>query len=138
MNVAADPREQSLSTVIVVGTCTAMIGKIVVFASLLLIMISNQAASQVCSFADEELLKQRRLRGLRASILAQLGLTEAPIVNKTAPSPGIMEAYKAISEANPVLERARDQKCQNNDFYAHPVNSFVGTMVPVPINAEGQ
>ena len=103
-----------------------------------LLLVSRHVASQVCSAANEALLKQRRMQSLRSVILAQLGMTEPPPVGeKRPPSPEIMEAYRAITEANLARKRVRDQTCRDRDFYAHPINSFVGTLTPLPINTEG-
>ena len=113
-----------------------MLRKILGLVSLLL--VSRHVASQVCSAANEELLRQRRLQNLRSTILAQLGMTEAPVVDrKLPPSPEILEAYQAITEASLARQRVRDKTCQDRDFYASPVNSFVGNMTPLTINTEG-
>lgn len=110
------------------------------FALLLLLsLIIKVAVPQLCSVQDEELLKRRRVQGLRAHILAQLGMKEPlPIMNATTPKPEILEAYKALTEATEARERERE-KCQSDEFlnFAQPVNSFVGTIVPVPISSEG-
>lgn len=113
------------------------IGRLVV-RLLLLSLIAKVTVSQLCSLQDEELLKRRRLQGLRAHILAQLGMKEPlPKVNRTKPSPEILEAYKALTEATASMEREKEKTCQSDEFFAQPINSFVGTMTPVPVNYEG-
>ena len=105
---------------------------------LLLSLIAKIAMSQLCSVQEEEMLMRRRLQGLRAHILAQLGMTEPPPrMNITTPKPEILEAYKALTEATDSIERKKEKTCQSEEFYAQPINSFVGTMTPVPVNYDG-
>ena len=93
---------------------------------------------QSCNLGNAELLRQRRMRTLRASILAQLGLNEqalsTPNVTSTPPSSEtdavVMETYRALRSASASLEREREKKCHSEDFFAKPITSFVGSMTP--------
>ena len=113
------------------------VGKQAVLLLLLLSLIAKVAMSQLCSVQEEEIMMRRRLQSLRVHILAQLGMTEPPPrMNITTPNPEILEAYKALTEATDSREREKE-KCQSEEFYAQPINSFVGTMSTVPVNYDG-
>ena len=94
-------------------------------------MILSSYAIQSCMLNDAELLKQRRLRTLRNSILAQLGISEPPTNIATEPLPeeeSMKDAYIALRSASADLERENERRCHSEDFYAKPVTSFVGTL----------
>lgn len=88
------------------------------------------AATPTCSVTDERILKRRRIQGLRASILAQLGLNELPKINTSQPVPReIQETYDVIVAAGSSLRgAARAQACESREIYAQPVSAFVGSI----------
>ena len=95
--------------------------------------------SQSCNLNNAELLRQRRMRTLRTSIMAQLGLngqptpvpTSTPNVTSAPPnSEAVLETYRALRSASASLERERERKCHSEDFFAKPITSFVGSMTP--------
>ena len=93
---------------------------------------------QSCNLDNAELLQQRRLRQLRANIIAQLGLEEEPTntPNITSAPPSSVELEKAMATWNALrsarasMEREQERKCRSDDFFAKPVTSFVGNMSP--------
>lgn len=98
---------------------------------LLLLSIScllPQAQAQSCSVADEKVLKRRRVEGVRANILNQLGLTEPPAVNRTNVPREILETFNALAAASASLAQERTQSCESNTIYASPVTAFVGSI----------
>lgn len=112
-----------------------------VLAALLLaasILVESQSSS--CNLNDAELVRQRRLRNLKANILAQLGVDISEGINNTIPistasgSPvseeSVRETFEALRSASASLERERERKCRSDDFFAKPVTSFVGVMAP--------
>lgn len=79
--------------------------------------------------ADEEALKTRRIQGLRAHILAQLGLSEPPkMVNFTKPSQEELETFREITAASKKYDSRTQGHCNSAGFFASPINSFVGTV----------
>lgn len=84
-------------------------------------------ASGECS-ADHNLeeLQRLRLEQLKNNILAQLGLTEPPEVIESQPGPTPeVEMYQQLETDY------SDSKCTSGDFFAKPINSFVGILAPV-------
>ena len=83
-----------------------------------------------CSAVDEEVIKQKRIQGLRASILAQLGLTEPPPIPETpvVVPPAVLENFRVVSQMTSLMEREKDKQCNTQEFYAHPITSFVGSI----------
>ena len=112
--------------------------KFIGLAACLLAVCVPSVHPQSCNLNNAELLLQRRLRKLRANIMAQLGLEEEPTgtpnVTSTPPSPVEMEAamatWNALRNAKASMEREQERKCRSDDFFAKPVTSFVGTMSP--------
>lgn len=97
------------------------------------------SSSHLCpATGDGESNKKIRMNALRANILAQLGLTEVPVIrNKTTPSPELMDAYRAITEAERARIRAKQASAQpDRNILALRVNTFTGnfTSNPVPTN----
>lgn len=83
----------------------------------------------------QEEIRELRLEQLRNNILAQLGLTELPppppedAGPPPAPDARILEDYEQLSRAAANSE----PRCMSGDFYAKPINSFVGILSPVPV-----
>lgn len=81
------------------------------------------------SGADEKFLIQRRLQGLRATLLAQLGLENTNItVTNTTVSKEQMDTFIALSEASKSLQEEDQRSCQAEEIYAQPITTFVGTV----------
>ena len=88
----------------------------------------QQSGGCPLSGADEKFLIQRRLQGLRASLLAQLGLTSTSnisMANRTV-SKENMDTFLALSQAADSLEEESDRKCQSEEIYAQPITTIVG------------
>ena len=111
--------------------------KLFLLAVLVAWLLPDHACSQLsCSTGDPKVLQDRRIRALRANILAQLGLSESSVLpNATAPpitpeEQAVMESFNALRRASASLGRERERKCQSDEFFAKPVTSFVGMMEP--------
>lgn len=94
-----------------------------------------------CSAHSPEEIRQLRLEQLKQNILAQLGYTEPPEAPADAgPPPGeqdldvdILDDFEELTSAATDAEA----KCISGDFYAKPVNSFIGVLSPVEGKALG-
>ena len=100
------------------------------FITFVLVTISlSLAIDQQCSIADEKVLRRRRIQGLRASILAQLGFKELPNVNTSIPIPAdIAETFRVITAASGSLGQERSRTCESQETYAQPISAFVGSI----------
>lgn len=100
---------------------------LVLLCGLYFVLANSQPS---CSVADEELMKQKRIQGLRASILAQLGLKEPPPMPETPTvvPQAVLENFRIVSQMTNLMEQERGKQCNSQDFYAHPVTSFVGSI----------
>ena len=88
-------------------------------------------SSSSCLLNDAELMQQRRIQGLRNSILAQLGVSDPGSEASSEPLPGeeeMKETFNALRSASASLEREQERRCNSDDFYAKPVSSFVGVV----------
>ena len=87
----------------------------------------QQQSSCPLSGADEKFLIQRRKQGLRASLLAQLGLgnTNFSTPNRTV-SKEQLDTFFALSQASDSLEEENQKKCQADEIYAQPITTLVG------------
>ena len=108
-----------------VSTCALALLAITSFT----MVFSQQQSSCPLSGADEKFLVERRMQGLRASILAQLGMRElnTPKSNVTV-SKEQMDAFLALTQATNSMEQERDRKCQSEEIYAQPITTIVGTL----------
>lgn len=102
---------------------------------LLTLLISGTLSNQQQCLTPRtiEEIRNLRLEQLKNSILAQLGLTEPPQNSSSAPNitvdPTTEEEYnQLVNEGSVSTARCYD------DFYAKPIQSFVGIMSP----AEGK
>ena len=84
--------------------------------------------SQLCSISDEKVLMSRRMQGLRASILAQLGLQEPPIRPNVSVPHVIRETFAALTEATGSLAQERSRVCESEEIFAQPITAFVGSI----------
>lgn len=99
---------------------------------------NENCTSCTASHTPEE-LRQLRLEQLKQNILAQLGYTEPPVVPADAGPPpaagdldiGILDDYEELTSTTAASSEA---KCISGDFYAKPINSFIGVLSPVEGN----
>ena len=100
---------------------------LVLFCGLHFALANSQPS---CSAADEEMMRQKRIQGLRANILAQLGLSEPPPVPTTpmVVPQAVLENFRVVSQMTNLMEQERDKQCNSQEFYAHPITSFVGSI----------
>lgn len=108
------------------------------FLSLQLLLCAateDNAECTSCSNHSPEEIRQLRLDHVKQNILAQLGYTEPPEVPDDAPPPeeistDILDDFEELTSAAADSEA----KCISGDFYAKPINSFVGVLSPVEGN----
>lgn len=85
-----------------------------------------------------EELRQLRLEHLKTNILAQLGFTEPPMIpppeEETASTPQELDSDIVDSYNQLESDSFTESKCTSGDFFAKPINSFVGVLSP----AEGK
>ena len=100
---------------------------LVLLCGLHFVLASSQPS---CSATDEEMMKQKRIQGLRANILAQLGLTEPPPIPETpmVVPKSVLENFRVVSQMTNLMEQERGKQCNVQEFYAHPITSFVGSI----------
>ena len=82
-----------------------------------------------------EEIRKLRLEQLKQNILAQMGYTEPPTVPADAGLPpaldgNILDDFEELTAAAATSE----ERCISGDFYAKPINSFIGVLSP----AEGK
>lgn len=106
---------------------------------LLIVLVSLlcRADDNGCTIShDVEILRQLRRDQLKNNILAQLGFTEPPPTmvpppeDPTAEDPDsdIVDSYNQLSDS------FIESKCTSGDFFAKPINSFVGVLSPAEGN----
>ncbi len=93
-------------------------------------VISQSTPQSACplSGADEKFLIQRRMQGLRASLLGQLGITSTNVsipTNLTL-SRDQLDIYSALTQAASSMEAERERRCQSEEIFAQPITTIVG------------
>ena len=75
-------------------------------------------------------LRQLRLEQLRKNILAQIGLTDLPPPPPVEAGPPPEPDLDILSDYEEMVSYATEseEKCISGDFYAKPVNSFIGVL----------
>ena len=92
-------------------------------------VFSQQQSGCPLSGADEKFLIQRRMQGLRANLLAQLGLTSSnvpPSAENVTLTKDQMDAYLALTQAASSVDAERERRCQSDEIYAQPITTIVG------------
>lgn len=113
-----------------ISMATLWLVSLVVFATLF--PCYETVGTGSCSSNDEAILRRRRLQGIRASILAQLGLPE-PLNNSSnttvEPVPAaVSETFDVLAAATNSLEKEKTRMCESESSYAQQISSFVGTI----------
>ena len=136
-NAGASTSKQASKRATLVSTMHSVSISFTCLAACLLVACVPSVHPQSCNLNNAELLRQRRMRTLRANILAQLGLSEEPTVTpnitETPPNSetdGLLETFRALRKASASMERERERRCHSDDFFAKPITSFVGSMSP--------
>jgi hypothetical protein len=93
---------------------------------------ADNATCTSCNSHSPEELRKLRLEQLRNSILAQMGYTEVPEAPVPPPTKddidaGILDDYEDLTSNAATAEA----KCNSGDFFAKPINSFLGFLSPV-------
>lgn len=108
--------------------------------SLLSSASEDNATCSSCNAAHTpEEIRKLRLEQLKRNILAQMGYTEPPEVPADAGPPptlrdldaDILDDYEELTSA---AAATSEERCISGDFYAKPINSFIGFLSP----AEGK
>ena len=104
----------------------------VVSLLLLILQVSLlcRATDNSCTVSHNvEQLRQIRLEQLKSNILAQLGFTEPPVAPPEEEGSG--SPIEQDSDYDQLeSESIPEPKCTSGDFFAKPINSFVGVLSP--------
>lgn len=96
-------------------------------------LLGVEGVGNGCTSRNVEELRQLRLEQLKTNILAQLGFTEPPQQPPPATQPPPQEQDNEIEHSYQQLVQdasTSEAKCTSGDFYAKPINSFIGVLSP--------
>ena len=94
-------------------------------------LAAGWSAGQECGSHSKDEIRELRLEHLKTNIRAQLGLANIPEPPDDVPypteediEPELLQSYNQIIAVSKDVDAT--QKCTSDDFFAKPINSFIG------------